>query len=151
MIWADDSPQNGKATIRGFRMLREEEFFKKIAKDKNKFIIWADAGKHFKCNEVVSYFLEELAEEKIHGYYILFLYINFNVIIVLISNILILVNLNFFCEKHGKNLRDTHFSSVSKFVKEESLVKKLECSQDIVDAIEKRQKIANDNKNGLII
>lgn len=59
------------------------------------------------------------------------------------------MNVNFFCEKHGKNNRDAHFSNISKFVKSESLVKKLETSQDLVDAIIKRQSIANDEKIGM--
>lgn len=67
MIWSDNYPQNAEATIRGFRLLREQEFFKKITRGINTYIIWADCGKHFKCNQVVSYFMEELALEKIHG------------------------------------------------------------------------------------
>lgn len=58
------------------------------------------------------------------------------------------VNLNFFVEKHGKNLRDAHFSNIAKFVKAESLTRRLVCSQDIVDAILKRQNMANDNNKG---
>lgn len=56
--------------------------------------------------------------------------------------------MNFFGEKHGKNMRDTHFYRVAQFVKDESLVRKLETSQDVVDAILKRQEIANKNKIG---
>jgi hypothetical protein len=58
------------------------------------------------------------------------------------------VNLNFFCEKHGKNKRDTHFSNISRFIEAESLVRQLKSSQDIVDAIHKRQESANRNKKG---
>lgn len=58
------------------------------------------------------------------------------------------VNLNFFGDKHGKNNRDAHFSNLSRFVHAESLVKRLVSSQDIVDAIQKRQLIANQNKTG---
>jgi hypothetical protein len=29
--------------------------------------VWCDAGKHFRNNEVLGYFLLELAREKIHG------------------------------------------------------------------------------------
>ena len=60
-----------------------------------------------------------------------------------------LVNLNFFAEKHGKNGRDAHFSSVSRFINSESLVRKLVSSQDIVDAIISRQELANLNNNGI--
>ena len=56
------------------------------------------------------------------------------------------VNLNFFGEHHGKKNRDTHFSNISKFIKAESLVRQLVSSQDIVDAIHKRQSMANQNQ-----
>ena len=59
-----------------------------------------------------------------------------------------LVDLNFFGDKHGKNSRDLHFSHLTRFVEAESLLKKLEKSQDIVDAINKRRIIANENKKG---
>ena len=62
-----------------------------------------------------------------------------------------LVNLNFFAEKHGKNARDAHFSIISKFIKAESLTRKLTSSQDIVDAILKRQNLANENNKGTIV
>jgi len=55
------------------------------------------------------------------------------------------VSFNLFCEKHGKNSRDQHFSTISNFINQESMVKKLACSQDICDAIEKHQHIANLN------
>ena len=61
------------------------------------------------------------------------------------------MNLNFFGDKHGKNNRDTHFSNIAKFIEAESLVKQLKTSQDIVDAIHKRQSIANLNKKGKLI
>ena len=56
------------------------------------------------------------------------------------------MNLNFFCEKHGKSARDAHFSMVSKFVQAESLRKRLTSSKDVADAIENGQKKANENK-----
>ena len=64
------------------------------------------------------------------------------------DKIFLLVNLNFFIEKHGKNSRDTHFSCISRFIKEESLIKKIESTQDVVDAIHRRQATANENKKG---
>ena len=73
-----------------------------------------------------------------------FSFLNFQ----LISFFLFKVNLNFFGDKHGKNSRDSHFSNIAKFIKDESLVKKLGSTQDIVDAIIKRQLIANENKKG---
>ena len=57
-----------------------------------------------------------------------------------------IVNLNFFCERHGKNGRDSHFSRISAFVSAESLIKRLSCTQDVVDAIQKRQNMANQNQ-----
>jgi hypothetical protein len=46
-------------------------------------------------------------------------------------------------------MRDTHFSRIAQFVRDESLVKKLETCQDVVDAIHKRQEIANQNKKSI--
>ena len=57
------------------------------------------------------------------------------------------MNLNFFAEKHGKNGRDAHFSNIARFIKAESLIRKLVCSEDIVNAINSRQAATNDNKN----
>ena len=74
-----------------------------------------------------------------YNYKLLRVFLNFNDI---------LVNLNFFIEKHGKNSRDSHFSCLSKFVKDESLIKKIESTQDVVDAIHHRQQLANQNKKG---
>jgi hypothetical protein len=54
--------------------------------------------------------------------------------------------MNFFCEKHGKNKRDAHFSNIGRFVEAESLVSQIKCSEDIVNAIHKRQNFANLNK-----
>ena len=56
------------------------------------------------------------------------------------------VSFNLFCEKHGKNSRDQHFSVVSNFIQQESFVKKITSSQDICDAIEKHQIFANIEK-----
>lgn len=54
--------------------------------------------------------------------------------------------MNYFGEKHGKNARDTHFSCLSLFLKMESLVTPLKTSDDIVNAIIKRQAISNTNR-----
>ena len=54
-----------------------------------------------------------------------------------------IVSWNIFCEKHGKSGRDQHFSAISSFLESESLVKRLESTSDIVDALIKRQKIVN--------
>lgn len=60
-----DLNQDAHAVVRGLRLLREQNFFKTI--EKNEYIVWCDAGKHFRNNEVLGYFLLELAREKIHG------------------------------------------------------------------------------------
>ncbi|CAF0988080.1 unnamed protein product [Brachionus calyciflorus] len=109
--------------IRGFRFLRELEEFKTV--ETNKYLVWTDTGTHFRWAELIYYLFKELADEKIQ------------------------VCLNFFCEKHGKNGRDQHFSLVSNFIKQESLVKKLTCSKDIVDAIHKHQTLANEHREKL--
>jgi hypothetical protein len=62
------------------------------------------------------------------------------------QEVVFLVNLNFFCNHHGKNNRDAHFSNILRFIQAESLVNQLNSSQDIVDAIHKRQGIANENQ-----
>ena len=54
--------------------------------------------------------------------------------------------MNYFEEKHGKNARDTNFSCLSLFLKMESLVTPLKTSDDIVNAIIKRQAISNTNR-----
>ncbi len=52
--------------------------------------------------------------------------------------------MNFFGEKHGKNGRDTHFSVISRYIHDESLVRQLNSSQDIAEAIQVRQRLSND-------
>ena len=64
-IISSDLNQDAHAVIRGLRLLREQQFFKDI--DKTEYIVWCDAGKHFRNNEVLGYFLRELAMEKING------------------------------------------------------------------------------------
>ncbi len=89
--------------------------------DKKKYIVWTDAGSHFRCCEFMHYLFTELA------------------------NLSIQVSFNLFCEKHGKNSRDQHFSCVSNFIYNESMIKQLRSSQDICDAIERQQMLANLN------
>ncbi len=101
------------------RFLRELECFKRV--DKCKYIVWADTGSHFRCSEMIHYLFNELHHLNIY------------------------VSLNYFCEKHGKNSRDQHFSEVSHFIQRESLVRRICSSQDICTAIEKQQQIANNN------
>lgn len=53
--------------------------------------------------------------------------------------------MNFFCEKHGKNNRDSHFACVSKFIETSSMRNRLCSTEDIVNAINEGQRIANEN------
>ncbi len=97
--------------------MRKQEFFKEI--DKPSYIIWTDTGKHFRCAELAHYFLVNLAEEKKA------------------------VNWNFFVEKHGKNQRDQHFSVISKYIRQETFIRKLYDSADLVETINRRQNNSN--------
>ncbi|RNA26241.1 hypothetical protein BpHYR1_013587 [Brachionus plicatilis] len=124
-IIASDLCEDARAVVRGFRILRDQDFFKQI--EKKSLIVWMDCGKHFRNCEVVGYLLKDLAKEKIH------------------------VNLNFFCEKHGKNQRDSHFSCISRFINAESLKRRLCSTKDIVEAINNGQLKANENSGKNII
>ncbi len=115
-----DGSQEALSVVRCFRFLRIQSFFKEI--EKSSYILWCDTGKHFKCAELAHYFLDELAKEKIN------------------------VNWNFFGEKHGKNSRDQHFSTVSAYIKQHEFKNKLVCSNDIVEAINHGQMRSNDHK-----
>jgi hypothetical protein len=65
-IISSDLIQDAAAAVRGFRILREQEFF--IPLDRKKYIVWADCGKHFRNSTFVGYLLSELAEQfKING------------------------------------------------------------------------------------
>ena len=100
--------------------MRKLDCFKNV--EKKKYIVWTDTGNHFRCAEFMHFLFVELAQFKIE------------------------VSFNLFCEKHGKNSRDQHFSVVSNFIQQETFVKKLTSSQDICDAIEKHQNFANIDK-----
>ena len=54
--------------------------------------------------------------------------------------------MNFFCEKHGKSMRDAHFSMLSKFIHDASMQKRLISTNDIKNAIENGQLLANQNR-----
>ena len=56
--------EDARAVVRGFRILRFQDFFKDI--EKQEYIVWADCGKHFRKSELVGY-LKELSQEGIHG------------------------------------------------------------------------------------
>ena len=103
--------------------MRQLECFREL--DRKKYIIWTDTGSHFRCAEFMHFLFKELAQLDIQ------------------------VSFNLFCEKHGKNSRDQHFSNASYFIQQETMVKKLTSSQDICDAIEKHQILANLNTGRL--
>lgn len=60
-----DLSQEAHAAVRGFRILRAQEFFTAI--DTKDYIVWADCGKHFRSKEMIGYLLCELADNDIHG------------------------------------------------------------------------------------
>lgn len=101
--------------------MRQQRCFKLL--DKKSYIVWSDVGPHFRCAEFMHYLFVELAQLKIK------------------------VSFNLFCERHGKNSRDQHFSTISNFLKQESMVNQLTSSLDICTAIHKQQNIANINNS----
>ncbi len=135
--------QDAQSVVRAFRILREQDFFKKI--DKSDYVVWCDCGKHFRNGLFIGYLFNELKELDINGNDIL-VSVLFSYLIFKISLVFSTVNLNFFVEKHGKNSRDSHFSCVSRFIHNESLLKRLTSSEDIVDAIHNGQKKSNENR-----
>lgn len=62
---SSDLSQTAEAAVRGFRFLREQDFFKEI--DKSEYIVWVDCGRHFRNKLLVGYLFKELAQEGIHG------------------------------------------------------------------------------------
>ena len=64
-IISNDLEQKSKNVIRGFRFLRQQNWYKKI--DKSKYSVWCDTGKSFRCAQTIGYLFKELASEKIHG------------------------------------------------------------------------------------
>ncbi len=63
--------QDSYSVIRAFRILRNQEFFKKI--DQNEYVIWTDCGKHFRNGLFVGFLFKELKCSNIHGKIFLFL------------------------------------------------------------------------------
>lgn len=68
-IISNDKSSDAKAVVRGFRILREQDFFKAI--EKPNYIVWADTGKHFRNCELLGYLLGDLKELNINGLKIL--------------------------------------------------------------------------------
>jgi hypothetical protein len=62
---SSDTVQDAYSAVRGFRVLREQQFFKDI--EKNHYVVWCDTGKHFRNNELMAYLMLDLAQEKIHS------------------------------------------------------------------------------------
>lgn len=56
---------DASAAVRGFRFLRDQDFFKEI--DKLDYIVWMDCGTHFRNGMVIGYLLCDLAKEGIRG------------------------------------------------------------------------------------
>ena len=61
--------QSSHSAVRAFRILRKQDFFKKI--DKNEYVVWADCGKHFRCSLFVGYLFTELKNSNIQGFLII--------------------------------------------------------------------------------
>lgn len=70
-IISSDLSEDSYATVRGFRFLRNQNFFKEIEKKfENRqinYIVWADCGKHFRNQIVMGYFFNELKSLNIQG------------------------------------------------------------------------------------
>ena len=64
-IISNDLEQKSKNVIRGFRFLRQQNWFKKI--DKSKYSVWCDTGKSFRCAQTIGYLFKELSDVNIHG------------------------------------------------------------------------------------
>ncbi len=58
-----DDKQDGPAAVRGFQILRSQEFFKQI--DTKYYKILADCGKHFRNSTITDYLFKELVKESI--------------------------------------------------------------------------------------
>jgi hypothetical protein len=154
-IISNDLAQDAYSSVRGFRILREQTFFKDIQFDQNgklkDWVVWFDCGPHFRNKEVLGYLLLDLAgtreEPGIHG--ILKLKNGCMDCALRMFFSFYQVNVNFFADKHGKNNRDTHFSNISKFLLAESLQNKISNSQEIKEAIIRRQHMADENRRSI--
>ena len=110
-IISDYEGSTAQDLIRCFRFLRQLDEFKNI--DQSSYIIWSDCGTQFRCAEFNYYLFCELAKEKIS------------------------VNMNWFAEKHGKNMRDQHFSVISNSLKHSTQEKKATCknAEELVERL----------------
>ncbi len=98
----------------------EQDFFKKIGL--KSLILWSDCGLHFRSSACMNFFLKDLPN------------MGYN------------TEVNFFVEKHGKSNCDQHFSTITSYLKFASFKKKLNCAQDLVEAIDFHQNLSNTNR-----
>ena len=83
--------------------------------------VWADAGKHFRCAEFVGFVLGD-----------------FSVGSKSLSTLYKLdhIAINYLVEKHGKNWRDTHFSSLRRYINRIARKKYILTASDLKNALE---------------
>ena len=62
-IFSDSLEQSAESTLRAFKFLRNQDFYKKIEKDKKKIHMFSDVGTHFRNKTLTHYFFRDLAEE----------------------------------------------------------------------------------------
>ena len=87
---SDYEGSTAQDVIKNFKFVMNLPRFKAITKNINEYIIWADCGTQLRCAEFNYFLFDELALQGIS------------------------VNMNWFAPKHGKNMRDRHFSVISK-------------------------------------
>ena len=87
---SDYEGSTAQDVIKNFKYIMNLPEFKEIAKGINEFIIWADCGTQLRCAEFNYFLFDELALQGIS------------------------ISMNWFAPKHGKNMRDQHFSVISK-------------------------------------
>ena len=87
---SDYEGSTAQDVIKNFKYIISLKNFQEI--DENDYIVWADCGTQLRCAEFNFFLFDELAR---YGKS---------------------VSMNWWCEKHGKNLRDQHFSVVSKSI-----------------------------------
>jgi hypothetical protein len=57
--------QDARSVVRAFRILRNQEFFKKI--EQGEYVVWADCGKHFRNSLFIGYLFKEMRDFEKHG------------------------------------------------------------------------------------
>jgi hypothetical protein len=95
-----------------------------IAIDQPELIVWSDSGTNFRCKEFVNFCTNYLARQNKS------------------------VTLNYLGERHGKNMRDAHFSVVSRAFKyaTHKNQKGLNSAQEVVDALNSSYIYLNEEK-----